>query len=723
MGTVTGVPGSGVTAGASSPPSAPSKSCAELLAKAMKQGFGVVNKDYRQIIRYELGFIVCAALGVAFLLLLPLAGCCMCRRRRCCGNRRGEMLRRPRKNDDCKRSCHGASLLLVTLAVEAGIVCAYVANNNVTNNIRQSETLLSSNLKDVRTLLNTTPRQIDYIVEKYNITKDRAVSDLDHVGPLLGQRIQRRLGTKVYPALRAALQMADGQCPHGTFANRDERVMLATRLALLDVNTSLSVLRDGSEKLQRNLTTVRSGLNATLNDPVCQRAQRCVAMSGQLVLLNIHADFSLGKNGKLVSASVATHAASNPQQSLRRSRPQDVSRELEQVKRLLDTNFTAMVDKGYAAFNGTPEIIAQQTRNIAAGVKDLLDHVGTSIKTTARQLPLQLVVHNGTKYLDMGQALVHEHLPTVAQYDFYRWLVCVVLCSLAGLVVLLNLLGLLCGTCGYGEHAGGNFLMAGVGFSLTFSWLLMLVVTLTFVLGGNVEKLFCQPLADNNLFKFFDTPNLFKPKHLLPGVLFNNPDLNITIEGVYSDCKSNTGIHSAFQLSNLFNLDSLLNITRYTDDIASKFDPINVNLLDMKLLEPSVKQSLLNFATTGIGRIDFSAFSAEGGYLTRPSQGAGLDSGFLGTRTYTDVEPGVPESHHWPSQRPGPYKDKRDEGVQGPKLAGWRVLGLELQLALIGQGAPLLCLVPNEGWGCVRPQRMATHCCQLIGCRRETKAP
>ncbi|XP_061437582.1 prominin-1-A-like, partial [Lethenteron reissneri] len=542
----------------------------ELLAKAMKQGFGVVHKDYRQIIRYELGFIVCVALGVAFLLLLPLAGCCMCRRRRCCGNRRGEMLRRPRKNDDCKRSCHGASLLLVTLAIEAGIVCAYVANNNVTNNIRQSESLLSSNLKDVRTLLNNTPRQIDYIVEKYNITKDRAVSDLDHVGPLLGQRIQRRLGTKVYPALRAALQMAD--------------VMLATRLALLDINTSLSVLRDSSERLQRNLTTVRSGLNATLNDPVCQRAQRCVAMSGQLVLLNIHADFSL---------------------------PQDVSRELEQVKRLLDTNFTAMVDKGYAAFNGTPEIIAQQTRNIAAGVKDLLDHVGTSIKTTARQLPLQLVVHNGTKYLDMGQALVHEHLPTVAQYDFYRWLVCVVLCSLAGLVVLLNLLGLLCGTCGYGEHAGGNFLMAGVGFSLTFSWLLMLVVTLTFVLGGNVEKLFCQPLADKNLFKFFDTPNLFKPKHLLPGVLFNNPDLNITIEGVYSDCKSNTGIHSAFQLSNLFNLDSLLNITRYTDDIASKFDPINVNLLDMKLLEPSVKQSLLDFATTGIGRIDFSAFSAE----------------------------------------------------------------------------------------------------------------
>ncbi|XP_075922046.1 prominin-1 isoform X3 [Petromyzon marinus] len=552
----------------------------ELLAKAMKQGFGVVNKDYHQIIYYELGFIVCAALGVVFLLLLPLVGCCLCMCR-CCGNCGGEMHQRQRKNADCKRSCFGATLFLVTLVIAAGIVCAYVANHNVTNTIRQSETLLSSNFKDVRTLLNTTPGQIDYIVEKYNITKDRAVSDLDQVGPLLGQRIQSRLGTKVYPALQAALQMAN--------------VMSATRQALLDVNTSLSVLRDGTEKLQRNLTTVRNSLNATLNDPMCQRAQQCAAMSGQLVVLDIHADFSL---------------------------LQDVSRELEQVNRLLDTNITAMVDKGYATFNDTPEIITQQTRNIAAGVKDLLDNVGASIKTTAKQLPIQLIVNNGTQYLEMGQALVHKHLPMVDQYDFYRWLVCIVLCSLAGLVVLFNLLGLMCGACGYDKHAtpttrgcisntGGNFLMAGVAFSFIFSWLLMLVVTFTFVLGGNVEKLFCQALADKNLFKFFDTPNLFKPKHLLPGVLFNKPDLNMTIEGVYSDCKMNKGIYSAFQLSNLFNLDSLLNMTQYTNDITSKFDPINANLSDMKLLEPSVKQSLLDFATTGIDKIDFSAFTAE----------------------------------------------------------------------------------------------------------------
>uniref|UniRef100_S4RCJ9 Prominin 1 b n=1 Tax=Petromyzon marinus TaxID=7757 RepID=S4RCJ9_PETMA len=565
----------------------------ELLAKAMKQGFGVVNKDYHQaervvlmlkIIYYELGFIVCAALGVVFLLLLPLVGCCLCMCR-CCGNCGGEMHQRQRKNADCKRSCFGATLFLVTLVIAAGIVCAYVANHNVTNTIRQSETLLSSNFKDVRTLLNTTPGQIDYIVEKYNITKDRAVSDLDQVGPLLGQRIQSRLGTKVYPALQAALQMAN--------------VMSATRQALLDVNTSLSVLRDGTEKLQRNLTTVRNSLNATLNDPMCQRAQQCAAMSGQLVVLDIHADFSL---------------------------LQDVSRELEQVNRLLDTNITAMVDKGYATFNDTPEIITQQTRNIAAGVKDLLDNVGASIKTTAKQLPIQLIVNNGTQYLEMGQALVHKHLPMVDQYDFYRKVVCIVLCSLAGLLSRMGLLGKYISDLSrtlyaqviakntrecivqYGKM---NAVSSGVAFSFIFSWLLMLVVTFTFVLGGNVEKLFCQALADKNLFKFFDTPNLFKPKHLLPGVLFNKPDLNMTIEGVYSDCKMNKGIYSAFQLSNLFNLDSLLNMTQYTNDITSKFDPINANLSDMKLLEPSVKQSLLDFATTGIDKIDFSAFTAE----------------------------------------------------------------------------------------------------------------
>lgn len=42
---------------------------------------------------------------------------------------------------------------------------------------------------------------------------------------------------------------------------------------------------------------------------------------------------------------------------------------------------------------------------------------------------------------------------------------------------------------------------SGVGFSFVFSWVLMGVVTTLFVVGGNVEKLLCEPLANRQLFK------------------------------------------------------------------------------------------------------------------------------------------------------------------------------------------------------------------------------
>lgn len=45
---------------------------------------------------------------------------------------------------------------------------------------------------------------------------------------------------------------------------------------------------------------------------------------------------------------------------------------------------------------------------------------------------------------------------------------------------------------------------SGVGFSFLCSWVLMGIVTTLFVVGGNVEKLLCEPLANRQLFKVRD---------------------------------------------------------------------------------------------------------------------------------------------------------------------------------------------------------------------------
>ncbi|NXW74123.1 PRM1A protein, partial [Hirundo rustica] len=41
---------------------------------------GFNREDIHELLLYELGFLICAAIGVLFIILVPLVGCCFC----CC---------------------------------------------------------------------------------------------------------------------------------------------------------------------------------------------------------------------------------------------------------------------------------------------------------------------------------------------------------------------------------------------------------------------------------------------------------------------------------------------------------------------------------------------------------------------------------------------------------------------------------------------------------------
>lgn len=59
--------------------------------------------------------------------------------------------------------------------------------------------------------------------------------------------------------------------------------------------------------------------------------------------------------------------------------------------------------------------------------------------------------------------------------------------------------------------------VSGVGFSFMFSWVLMGVVTVTFVVGGNVEKLVCETYKSRELFKArLQKQNIYNTKHNTP---------------------------------------------------------------------------------------------------------------------------------------------------------------------------------------------------------------
>ncbi|XP_056136297.1 prominin 1 b [Lampris incognitus] len=578
----------------------------DLIVKVIQQNMGGLKiKEWRkpenvilllQGLYYEAGFIVCGTVGIVFLVLVPIVGTCFCVCR-CCDNCGGEMHQRQRKNIDCRRSFFAASLFATSIFITVGVLFAYAANHNISAQIKSTRRLISTNIRDLRTFANNTPVQIEYLTAQYTTAKNKVLSDLDNVGPLLGGRIHSQLEKEVVPSLDTALRMAGAKVESAIKAMRE------TKEALESVGSSLEVLQEGTMKLQVSLSGERASLSNTLSDPTCTNgavAHTCNTIRATLSQLRVNADFT-----KLP----------------------DVTRPLATVDTVLKTDLSNIVQKGYSSFNDTPRLVKEQTKNVVSAlprVKGMLDKIGGEIIGFFKQFPIEPSMANFSIFLNERQKSLESYYPQIDQIDFYRWIGCVGALCMVVLILAFNVLGLLCGICGYDKQAspttrgclsntGGNLLVAGVGFSFLFAWVLMGAVTTLFIVSGNMEKLLCEPLANRQLFQIIDTPYIVHPakKNILAEMVFQNPNLDLTVGSMYQDCYENNGLYHALQLENMFYVNSFLNRTVYNKDLAKVFESIQVNLEDITLLEQEGRDSLINFANSGVGEIDYSAYLAE----------------------------------------------------------------------------------------------------------------
>ncbi|XP_027863970.1 prominin-1-A isoform X5 [Xiphophorus couchianus] len=561
----------------------------DLIVKLAKDKFGAIQTEYQKAIYYEIGFLICAAVGLLFAILMPVVGLffCMCR---CCDNCGGEMHQRQRKNADCRRGLLGTLLFSTSLVITIGVLCAYAANQNLSSQVKNIRRLVNSNMRDLHTFANDTPMQIDYLISQYATVKNKVNYDLDNIGPLLGGRIHVRLDKEVHPSLNQVLNMAGA--------------MRETKEALENVSVSLVVLQEGAGKLHFNLSQVCDSINRTLDDPGCHdeesdatTAQLCRSIRQSLSQLQISANFT---------------------------RLPNVNPQLEKMKNVVKTDLSSVVHRGFSSLNDTPHIVIEQTRSVVNSVQNLVDSVGNNISSFSKAFPLQTCLSNFTIFISHAHAKIEDYYPEVDKMDFYRWIGCIALCCMVVLVLAFNYLGLLCGTLGYDKHAspttrgcisntGGTLLMAGVGFSFIFSWMLMGVLTTIFLAGGNMEKLLCEPFHTKELFKVVDTPYLINPewKNFIPGYMYNDSDLELTSESLYSTCKQNKGIYSALRLDKVFNISSFLNTTVFTKDVVRQLENFRIDLRTIILLEAEGKQNLLDFSEAGLSEINYADYLDE----------------------------------------------------------------------------------------------------------------
>ncbi|XP_005402572.1 PREDICTED: prominin-1 isoform X2 [Chinchilla lanigera] len=556
----------------------------DIVRKIIKKEFEL-SADYDKVIYYEMGVIICAVLGLLFIILMPVVGYffCLCR---CCNKCGGKMHQRQKESGPFRRKYFAVSLLVISIIISIGILFAFFANLHMRTRIQRTQKLADSNLNDFRTLLDQIPKQVDYIVDQFNVTKERGFSDLDNINKVLGENIRDVLGSKVIPVLDEVKAMVTA--------------IKETKAALEDMESSVQSLKQASEHLNNNLTTVKRNMEVTLS------SSECSSEPMQQICDNIRASL-----GQLEGTPGLDELPS-------------VESELKNIDDILATNLDDLVDQGYAFFDNIPEDVKAQTEGIIRDAKRLLNGVSSEIKKVAKMLPIQGMLSNVTGYINDTETYIHQNLQKVETYDSYWWLGTLITCFLPTLIVVFFYLGLFCGVWGFDEHAtptsrgcvsntGGIFLMVGVGFTFLFCWLLMILVVLTFTIGVNMQKLVCEPYANRQLFQILDTPYLLNKEweYYISGMVLKNPNVKLTFEQVYSDCKNDIGIYTTLKLDNFFNVSEHLNIEKYTGNISSKLENMNLNFDKTVLLDEETRKKLQTFANSGIQGIDFDAFLTQ----------------------------------------------------------------------------------------------------------------
>nr|XP_020843988.1 prominin-2 isoform X2 [Phascolarctos cinereus] len=542
-----------------------------LVRVALNEPSSVRTSD---VVRYEAGYVVCAVIAGLFLLIVPTVGfcfcCCRCRRR--CGGR----VKVEHKSMACERGSLMTFLLLITLLLLTGVICAFITNQKTHDEVGPGVRAVPGVLNSLQGLVSDVPQELKAVAEQFSIPQNRVLEELDAVGVNLGSTIHTQLRGTVYPML-ATLQRL----------GQDLQVSL-DHLQLL--NSSTGYLQTQQEPLVSSLQDHRHKLLSLLQDGQCQG---CASALSHIQLLELGANFSQVPSVKSV---------------------------LQKLKSVPEANFSNMVQKDNSTFNTLPVLTAMETANIVQELKEEVAQIPEEVRTLSEGFPGSEAADRWRQALAQAENSSRPYLRMIQRYERYRWIAGYVLSSVILLVVICNLLGLSLGLWGISARedsshteakgeAGAQFLMAGVGLSFLFSGPFIILIFATFLLGGNVQTLVCRSWENQELYQFADTPGNLPPSMNLSHLLGLKKD--ISIPSAYQQCKEGAALWKVLQLNGSYDPEKHLDINKYTAKLREQVESFNIDMKDLDLLNEAAKRDLEAFRSSGIEKIDYPSFLTQ----------------------------------------------------------------------------------------------------------------
>ncbi|PAA66055.1 hypothetical protein BOX15_Mlig010444g2 [Macrostomum lignano] len=431
-----------------------------------------------------LGYAILTCLGLLFIIIVPLAGCCVFCCRCCCGKCGGRLHHMERKGARCRRNCYGTSLTVLCTVMLCGVVLAFISNQ------------LFRNAMD--------PKRPDYVFLQATKSLGLAAAELS-AAPDRARNDSGRVRTLTAAVVRPAVAGAARKFRDHLIARSGVRAPLDEAEA---ANRLLADSGRLADELRRNWPALRDDLdrhlNGSLNDarqllrgggvggcPIGADPNDCQLLRDRLAVMKPGGDFDAAPaqcNSQLSSwLPVGTESGSASRLS------RSLSETEASLAGLADTAIGQLdtadgpVEEAIAAVNSTDQLLEP--------VWKAAEGLAVRVSSVHSDLAAGLVP-------DSGRTRSLEYL--FLQVAPYWHLALVLMASLALTILVLYYLGLAFGCCGEAPYddarccnrgAAAYLLMAGSGLAFMLAWLLMLAVMLLFLAGGAVDTELCRFLT------------------------------------------------------------------------------------------------------------------------------------------------------------------------------------------------------------------------------------
>ncbi|GAB1600674.1 prominin-1-A-like isoform X4 [Argonauta hians] len=524
--------------------------------------------DISKILLYFIGFAVCIAIGAVFIVIVPVIGCCLCCCR-CCNRCGGMHKKYDPKNARFKRRSYITCLVILNTVILFAVVCSFVTNELYKKSFIDKKGFLKDVSKSSKTLgsyLDGSFKSLQSITkDQINKLKTDVMGEVNSIG-------------------NDTTDLLDNNVNVSALLNKVElfgHEINELRVSVNNLSISLDKLTVLGETLSSNLTVVKNKILEDLNSTCKQKP--CDEIKNYVQNTKTIANFSKLDDQKAM--------LKNFDKSL------NISHLADEAKR----KFHSIRNNITSVINTNNDKINQYFDNATKNLDIQMEKIGD----VRKQIPLKdfdRIIGDAEKFQEDN-----------VQYMNIPWYIGLSAASILLLIVIFNYLGILFGLCGErnSENSGccsknvaANFLLAGVGFFFLFSWILMLLVIIYFMLGGALYTEGCRYIDRSH------------PQYLQPFLSYfnytykyENHSFNIAPARTLENCGKNYSLMNSLEIDLNFIISSvdMKEVDKKIKDLSNQ----NIKIDNISLMTPDLLKKLQFFQDPKNVHINISQYETE----------------------------------------------------------------------------------------------------------------